>query len=72
MTADVAEIRMKKRYRAYLKKHGRCAVCQFRDWGEDGFHCKGWPGRQGTCDTDGKLPAFRFDADVLEGMRDAQ
>lgn len=72
MTADVGEIRMRKRYRSYLKKHGRCAVCSFRTQGEAGFHCKGWPDRVATCDTDGKLPAFRFDDQVLEGMRDAQ
>lgn len=37
-----------------------------------GFHCKGWPDRAGTCDTDRQLPVFRFDDAVLEGMRDAQ
>lgn len=71
MTADVAEVRLRKRYRAYLKKHGRCAVCSFGADGDDGFHCKGWPTRAATCDTDGKLPAFRFDDQVLEQLRDA-
>ena len=67
-----AELRMQKRYRAYVRKHGRCSVCQFRTAGEAGFHCRGWPDRAGTCDTDGQLPVFRFDDAVLEGMRDAQ
>ncbi len=67
-----AEIRMQKRYRSYLQKHGLCSVCQFRATGATGFHCKGWPGRAGTCDADGNLPTFRFDDAVLEGMRDAQ
>lgn len=70
MTA--AELRMKKRYRVHFNKHGRCGVCQFRAMTAGGYHCKGWPGRVGTCDTDGKLPAFRFDVHVLGGLRDAQ
>ncbi len=68
----VAELRMRKRYRSYLQKHGRCSVCLFRAAGAAGFHCKGWPERAGTCDTDSKLPVFRFDDAVLEGMRDAR
>ena len=67
-----AELRMQKRYRSYVQRHGRCSVCQFRTIGAAGFHCKGRPDRAGTCDTDGKLPVFRFDDAVLEGMRDAQ
>lgn len=67
-----AELRMLKRYRSYVRKHGRCSVCQFRAAGAAGFRCKGWPDRAGTCDADGKLPTFRFDDAVLEGMRDAQ
>ena len=59
-------------YISYVQKHGRCSVCQFRTLGPAGFHCKGWPDRTGTCDTDRKLPVFRFDDAVLEGMRDAQ
>ncbi|WP_367346469.1 hypothetical protein [Stenotrophomonas bentonitica] len=70
MTVD--ELRLRKRYALYLKKNGRCSVCQFRAQGGDGFHCRGWPDRVATCDTDGKLPAFRFDDQVLKGMRDAQ
>lgn len=70
MTA--AEIRLQKRYRWHLKRYGRCSVCQFREKTDSAFHCKGWLDRAGTCDTDGKLPAFRFDDQVLEGMRDAQ
>jgi len=67
----VAELRLRKRYALYLRKNGRCAVCLFRAQGEAGFHCKGWPDRMATCDTDGKLPAFRFDDHVLEQLRDA-
>lgn len=67
-----AELRMLKRYRSYLQKHGRCSVCLFRATGAAGFYCKGWPDRAGTCDTDSKLPVFRFDDAVLEDMRDAQ
>lgn len=69
MTAP--EVRMRKRYRVYLRKHGRCAVCTMRDRGSSPAHCKGRPDRQGSCDTDGVLPVFRFDEQVLEGMRDA-
>jgi hypothetical protein len=67
-----AELRMQKRYRSYVQKHGRCSVCLFRATGAARFHCKGWPDRAGTCDTDSMLPVFRFDDAVLEGMRDAQ
>jgi hypothetical protein len=34
-------------------------------------HCQRRPDRQGGCDTDGPLPVFRFDENVLKGMRDA-
>lgn len=63
---------MRKRYRAQLKRHGRCWVCQFRDTTDGAFHCKRLPERQATYDTDGRLPVFRFDAAVLEDLRDAQ
>lgn len=67
-----AELRMQKRYRSYMQKHSRCSVWQFHAASAEGFHCKGWPNRAGACDTDAKLPAFRFDDTVREGMRDAQ
>lgn len=67
-----AELRMQKRYRSYVQKNGRCSVCKFRASDAAGFHCKGWPERAGTCDTDRQLPIFRFDDAVLEGMRDAR
>lgn len=60
-----AELRMQKRYRSYVQKHGRCSVCLFRATGAGGFHCKGRPDRASTCDTDRKLPVFRFDGAVL-------
>ncbi len=62
---------MRKRYSAYLRRHGRCAVCSMRDRNGSPAHCLGRPDRQGSCDADGKLPVFRFDEKVLEGMRDA-
>lgn len=69
MTAS--EARMRKRYSAHLRRHGRCSVCTMRDPDSRPAHCKGRPERQGLCDTDGLLPQFRFDETVLEGMRDA-
>ncbi|HGM5895209.1 hypothetical protein [Stenotrophomonas maltophilia] len=68
MTTPEAMVR--KRHNAYVKRHGRCSVCTMRERGSNPAHCKGWPNRQGSCDTDGKLPMFRFDEKVLEGMRD--
>ncbi len=67
-----AEARTRKRYNAYLRRHGVCAVCTMRERGSSPAHCKGWPERQGSCDTDGLLPVFRFDENVLKGMRDAK
>lgn len=61
-----AEARTRKRYNAYLRRHGRCAVCTMRAAGSSPAHCKGWSERQGGCDTDGKLPVFRFDENVLK------
>jgi len=62
---------MRKRYRAFLRSNGRCAVCTMREAGSRPAHCRGRPDRQGSCETDGVLPAFRFDENVLEGMCDA-
>ncbi len=64
------EGRMRKRYTAYLRRNGRCAVCTMRDRGSNPAHCLSRPDRQGSCDTDGLLPVFRFDDEVLKGMRD--
>lgn len=68
----ISSLRLRKRYRLQLRRHGRCWACQFRQQGADGCHCKGFTARQGSFDTDGRLPVFRFDAAVLEGLRDAQ
>lgn len=70
MTTPEAMVR--KRHNAYVKRHGRCSVCTMRERGSNPAHCKGWPNRQGSCDTDRKLPVFRFDETVLKGMRDAK
>ncbi|MCI1053755.1 hypothetical protein MOQ19_09555 [Stenotrophomonas maltophilia] len=64
------EARTRKRYNAYLRRHGVCAVCTMRERGSRPAHCQRRPDRQGGCDTDGLLPVFRFDEDVLKGMRD--
>lgn len=72
MTADLDDLRLQKRYRAKLRRHGRCWACQFRQQSEGAFHCTRLPARQGDCDTDGRLPVFRFDPEVLEALRDAQ
>lgn len=61
-----------KRYAARLRRYGRCSVCQFREVTDGTYHCRRNPDRQGACAVDGKLPAFRLDADVLEGLRDAK
>ena len=41
-----------------------------RERGSSPAHCQRRPDRQGSCDTDGLLPVFRFDEKVLKGMRD--
>lgn len=66
------EGRMRKRYNAHLRRHGVCSVCTMRERGSNPAHCKGSPDRQGSCDTDRKLPVFRFDDTALKGMRDAK
>lgn len=63
---------MQKPYRSYVQRRGRCSGCQFRAAAVAGFDRKRWPDRAGSCDTDNKLPVFRFDVAVLEGMGDAQ
>lgn len=68
---STSEVRLAKRYRAHLRRYGRCAACRFREQTDGTYHCQRRPERQGTCDTDGILPAFRFEEEVLEGMRDA-
>lgn len=65
------EAKLRKRHNAYVRRHGRCAVCAMRERGSSPAHCQRRPDRQGTCDTDGLLPVFRFDENVLKGMRDA-
>lgn len=62
---------MWKRYKARVRHLGRCSVCQFRELTDETFHCKKQPDRQGACAIDNKLPAFRLDDEVLEGLRDA-
>ncbi|WP_313250131.1 hypothetical protein [Stenotrophomonas acidaminiphila] len=46
-------------------------MCQFRELSDGVFHCRRQPDRQGACDTDGRLPAFRLDDEVLDELRDA-
>lgn len=66
-----ATARMWKRYRARVRRMGRCSVCQFRELTDGTFHCRRQPDRQGACAIDGKLPAFRLDDEVLDELRDA-
>lgn len=66
---DLDAIRRRKRYRARLRRHGRCSACQFRELTDGVYHCRKWPERQGGCDTDGKLPVFQFDETVLDDLR---
>lgn len=68
MTTPEAKVR--KRHNAYVRRHGRCAVCTMRERGSSLAHCQRRPDRQASCDTDGLLPVFRFDENVLKGMRD--
>ncbi|MGQ4661324.1 hypothetical protein [Lysobacter sp. F6437] len=58
-----------KRYRVRRRKHGTCSVCTFRELTDGRFHCRKWPDRQGSCDTDGKLPKFQFDETVMTDLR---
>lgn len=51
-----ADARTRKRYNAYLRRHGVCAVCTMRERGSSPAHCQRRPDRQGGCDTDGLLP----------------
>ena len=67
-----ADARIRKRYRAALRKRGLCAFCLLREtsWGE--LHCKNSPDRKdGACQVDGRLPQFRLDDTTLEEFRDA-
>lgn len=66
-----ATARMWKRYRARVRRQGLCSVCQFRELTDGAFHCRRQPDRQGACDIDGRLPAFRLDDEVLDELRDA-
>lgn len=66
----MSDVRMRKRYRARVHRFGRCSVCQFREQGDAGYHCKKLPDRQGSCDTDKRLPVFRVDTDLLDELRD--
>ena len=66
-----ATARMWKRYRARVRRQGLCSVCQFRELSDGTFHCRRQPDRQGACDTDGRLSAFRLDDEVLDELRDA-
>lgn len=65
-----ATARMWKRYRAQVRRLGRCSVCQFRELTDGTHHCRRQPDRQGGCDEDGRLPVFRLDAEVLDELRD--
>lgn len=60
-----------KRYNLRLRRYGPCSVCQFREKAEAGFyHCRKWPDRQGgMCETDGKLPVFRLDDEVMQDLQ---
>lgn len=67
-----AEERIRKRYRAALRRRGLCAFCQFREETFAVLHCKGHPDRQqGMCQNDRRLPQFRLDDETLKEFRDA-
>ncbi|MCD9096174.1 hypothetical protein [Luteimonas fraxinea] len=69
---SAAEQRLKKRYRAAIKKRGICAFCTCRQITFGIAHCRGQLDRQmGMCTTDRKLPAFRLDDTTIEEFRDA-
>lgn len=64
--------RLKKRYRAAVRKRGLCAFCTCREVTFGITHCRQQPDRQrGMCNDDGKLPVFRLDDSTLEELRDA-
>lgn len=64
------EARTWKRYNAYLRRHGVCSVCTMRERDSSPAHYQRRSDRQGGGDTDGLLPVFRFDENVLKVMRD--
>lgn len=67
-----AEERMRKRYRAAIRKRGLCMACQFRQRTLGVWHCRGMEDRQhGMCTSDEKLPVFRLDDAVLGEFQDA-
>ena len=64
--------RLRKRYRATVRRLGLCVFCACREVTFGVTHCKQQPGRQkGMCNDDGKLPQFRLDDTTLEALRDA-
>lgn len=64
--------RLKKRYRAAVRKRGLCAFCLCREVTFGVAHCRQQPERQmGMCGEDGKLPVFRLDDSTLEELRKA-
>ena len=67
-----AEEKLRKRYRAALRRRGLCAFCACREVTLGVPHCRQQHGRQmGMCQDDGKLPVFRLDDSTLQEFRDA-
>lgn len=65
-----AEEKLRKRYRAALRRRGLCAFCCCREVTLGIAHCRQMPERQmGMCADDGKLPVFRLDDSTLEEFR---
>lgn len=69
---DLEQLRQVKRYRSRRRKHGVCSACVWREQSGGVYHCRKWPERQGSCDTDGKLPVFQFDDQVMDELRGSQ
>lgn len=69
---DAAQVRQSKRYRAALRKRGRCFACLHRAQTDTMFHCRNNPGRNSTNCEQTPGPRFSFDSTVMGEFADGK